>query len=74
MHGQSGAKNGEWRAYGGDTGHTRYSPLTQIDATNFSTLTRSRTLPAPTDVAADVYEVAAGKELELGPGAVFEVG
>jgi quinoprotein glucose dehydrogenase len=39
VHGQSGARNGEWRAYGGDTGHTRYSPLDQIDATNFSKLT-----------------------------------
>jgi quinoprotein glucose dehydrogenase len=39
VHGQSGAKKGEWPAYGGDTGHTRYSPLDQIDATNFSKLT-----------------------------------
>jgi quinoprotein glucose dehydrogenase len=39
VHGQSGAKNGEWRWYGGDAGHTRYSPLAQIDATNFSELT-----------------------------------
>ena len=39
VHGQSGAKNGEWRWYGGDAGHTRYSPLNQIDATNFSKLT-----------------------------------
>src|SRR5687768_7852413 len=39
VRGQSGAKNGEWRWYGGDAGHTRYSPLAQIDATNFSELT-----------------------------------
>ncbi len=39
VHAQSGARNGEWRTYGGDTGHTRYSPLAQIDATNFSKLT-----------------------------------
>ena len=39
VHGQSGAKNGEWRWYGGDAGHTRYSPLAQIDAKNFSELT-----------------------------------
>src|SRR5215213_9039641 len=38
LHGQTGAQNGEWRAYGGDTGHTRYSPLDQISAANFSTL------------------------------------
>jgi quinoprotein glucose dehydrogenase len=36
--GQSGAKNGEWRHYGGDIGNTRYSPLDQINATNFSKL------------------------------------
>src|SRR3954464_12591358 len=35
---QSGAANGEWRSYGGDIGHTRYAPLAQIDATNFSKL------------------------------------
>ena len=39
LRGQTGALNGEWRAYGGDTGHTRYAPLDQIDATNFSKLT-----------------------------------
>ena len=36
--GQQGAANGEWRSYGGDLGHTRYSPLDQINASNFSTL------------------------------------
>jgi len=35
---QSGAKNGEWRTYGGDLGHTRYSPLDQINAANFNNL------------------------------------
>jgi len=35
---QSGAKNGEWRTYGADLGNTHYSPLDQIDATNFSKL------------------------------------
>jgi quinate dehydrogenase (quinone) len=29
---------GEWPAYGGDRGHTRYSPLDQINASNFGTL------------------------------------
>jgi len=38
LHAQSGAKNGEWRTYGGDLGNTRYSPLNQIDASNFSKL------------------------------------
>lgn len=36
---QSGARpNGEWPSYGGDLGHTRYSPLSQITAANFSKL------------------------------------
>ena len=35
---QSGAANGEWRSYGGDLGHTRYSPLDQINAANFNKL------------------------------------
>ena len=39
LRAQTGALNGEWRAYGGDAGHTRYAPLDQIDATNFSKLT-----------------------------------
>jgi len=36
--GQSGAKKGEWRSYGADTGSTRYSPLDQINAGNFNKL------------------------------------
>ncbi|MBI3402687.1 MAG: PQQ-binding-like beta-propeller repeat protein [Acidobacteria bacterium] len=36
--GQSGATNGEWPTYGGDLGHTRYSSLAQIDASNFNKL------------------------------------
>ncbi len=35
---QSGATNGEWRTYGGDLGNTRYSPLDQINASNFNKL------------------------------------
>ena len=35
---QSGAKNGEWRTYGGDLGNTHYSPFDQIDSGNFSKL------------------------------------
>src|SRR5688572_24982667 len=38
VRGQSGAKNGEWRTHGGDIGHTRYAPLDQINAANFSKL------------------------------------
>jgi quinoprotein glucose dehydrogenase len=35
---QSGAKDGEWRTYGGDLGNTRYAPLDQINGSNFSKL------------------------------------
>jgi quinoprotein glucose dehydrogenase len=35
---QRGAPAGEWPTYGGDLGHTRYAPLDQIDAGNFSRL------------------------------------
>ena len=33
-----GTDNGEWRSYAGDIGGTKYSPLDQIDASNFSEL------------------------------------
>ncbi len=36
--GQYGATDGEWRTYAGDQGSTKYSPLDQIDATNFNEL------------------------------------
>src|SRR5271165_4489301 len=35
---QTGAKNGEWPSYGADLGNTKYSPLNQINASNFNTL------------------------------------
>ena len=38
LGGQTGAPKGEWRTYGGDLGNTRYSPLDQINATNFKNL------------------------------------
>jgi quinoprotein glucose dehydrogenase len=38
LRAQSGAKNGEWRTYGGDLGNTHYSPLDQINASNFNRL------------------------------------
>jgi len=38
LQGQAGAPKGEWRTYGGDLGHTRYAPLDQITAANFSKL------------------------------------
>jgi len=36
---QFGAKNGEWRAYAGEEGSTRYSPLDQITVQNVASLT-----------------------------------
>ena len=33
-----GTENGEWRYIGGTIGHTRYSPLDQINANNFNDL------------------------------------
>ncbi len=38
VSGQSGARNAEWRTYGGDLGSTRYAPLEQINRTNFKSL------------------------------------
>ncbi|MEE8131325.1 MAG: PQQ-binding-like beta-propeller repeat protein, partial [Vicinamibacterales bacterium] len=35
---QEGTANGEWRHYAGDLASTRYSPLDQIDASNFNDL------------------------------------
>jgi quinoprotein glucose dehydrogenase len=35
---QYGTTNGEWRTWGGDLGVTRYAPLDQINAANFSQL------------------------------------
>ena len=36
--GNTGTENGEWRSQGGDLANTRYSPLEEIDVTNFETL------------------------------------
>ncbi|MFL2837758.1 MAG: PQQ-binding-like beta-propeller repeat protein [Pseudohongiellaceae bacterium] len=36
--GLPGTENGEWRYIGGDMGHTRYSPLDQINRDNFEDL------------------------------------
>jgi quinoprotein glucose dehydrogenase len=35
---QTGAKDGEWRFYGGDAGSTKYSPLDQINESNVKQL------------------------------------
>ena len=36
--GQTGAKNGEWRAYGAEEASTRYSPVDQINRDNVKNL------------------------------------
>src|SRR5438552_14593738 len=38
LSGQTGAKDGQWRTYGGDLGNTHYSALDQINASNFNKL------------------------------------
>ena len=35
---QTGAKNNEWRTYGGEPGNTKYSPLDQINKENAKNL------------------------------------
>jgi len=35
---QRGAQRGEWKTYGGDLGHTKYSPLDQINKDNVKSL------------------------------------
>src|SRR5262245_50577100 len=45
-----GTANGQWRYLGGDTGHTRYSPLNQITPANFETLTEAWRFSPPRDV------------------------
>src|SRR4030095_3927480 len=35
---QQGTKGGDWKAYGGDEGSTRYSPLDQINRDNIKDL------------------------------------
>ncbi len=35
---EEGTRNGEWPSYGGDLAHTRYSPLGEIDGSNFDDL------------------------------------
>jgi DNA polymerase-4 len=49
-------------------GYVARTVVIKVRLANFSTLTRSKTLPAPTDVAADIYEVAGALYRSL-PGA-----
>jgi len=39
--------DGEWRYIGGDAAHTRYSPLSQVNASNFETLVNAWTFNDP---------------------------
>jgi quinoprotein glucose dehydrogenase len=38
LYAQAGAKNGEWPTYGGDSGHSKYAPLDQINKDNVQNL------------------------------------
>lgn len=44
---QEGARNGEWRNYGGDSGSTKYSSLSQINASNVKQLKVAWTWDSP---------------------------
>ena len=58
---QYGATDGEWRSYGGDNGSTKYSPLDQIDAGNFSSLEIAWRAPTP-DARLDFDAIAREQE------------
>ena len=67
---QQGATNGEWRSYGGDNGGTKYSPLDQIDASNFSSLEivwRAQTPDARLDFEAITEELVRRDRLGESP-------
>ena len=51
---QHGAAGGEWRAYAGDNGATKYSPLDQIDAGNVDQLRIAWTRPTVDQSILDV--------------------
>lgn len=46
-HAQYGATVGEWQSYGADSGSTKYSPLDQINASNFKRLRVVWRTPSP---------------------------
>ncbi len=51
---QYGAADGEWRHYAGDSGSSKYSPLDQIDASNFGQLEEAWRWTSPDPALADV--------------------
>ncbi len=59
---QYGARGGEWRSYGGDSGSTRYSPLDQINAGNFKNLKLAWTWDS-----ADIEVIRQNPQLHPGP-------
>ena len=68
---QYGAIDGEWRSYAGDNGSTKYSPLDQIDADNFSRLEIAWRVPTPDarlDLEAITEELARRGRLGEMPG------
>ncbi len=82
----SGSDGGEWRYIGGDAGHTRYTPVDQIDAANFERLRVEWTwrgdsfgtlLARPTPIYVDgvLYTVAGERRnvvaIDAGTGAIL---
>ena len=68
---QYGAIDGEWRSYAGDNGSTKYSPLDQVDADNFSRLEIAWRVPTPDarlDLEAITEELARRGRLGEMPG------
>ena len=51
--------NGEWRSYAGDVGGKKYSPLDQIDASNFADLRSPGSGPRWTTSSAGLRPAAA---------------
>ncbi len=59
---QQGARDGEWRSFGGDPGNTKYSPLDQINRDNFQDLEVAFTWASiSTKVTKDNRRIRAGQ-------------
>ena len=58
---QQGTKGGDWKAYGGDEGSTRYSPLDQINRDNIKDLRVAcdTSAPCPVNVTESCRDSAA---------------
>src|SRR5260370_41435741 len=71
---QNGAKNSEWRAYAGEPGSTKYSPLDQINKDNAKTLriawrvkTDNPGAPPPYNMGITPITVDRGLDTQAGP-------